>query len=166
MSASSSEPHGGDGPSDDEVDRRFAELTDGLDIGGLESIAGVGDLDQGAPDTPSGPPGRTEAADESAPPSGEPRTGSGPRDYSLAEEPEEPFEAPEPESLATADPLRLGAWALAIGGPVLLLVLTVVWSSAPPLVWLTLLGATLLGWGVALWRLPRARDDDDDGAVV
>lgn len=152
MSASSSEPRGGDGPSDDEVDRRFAELTDGLDIGGLEDL----------------PEPRDVEPDEAVPTvASTPGAGSGPRDYSLAEEPDEPFEAPEPEPLTTADPLRLGAWTLAIGGPVLLLVLTVVWSSAPPLVWLTLLGATLLGWGVALWRLPRTRDDDDDdGAVV
>jgi hypothetical protein len=124
---------GPDGPTQDEVDRRFAELMkdpDLIDLGGPRDTVG------------------------------------GPRDYAVPDEPEEPFEPPEPEPLESADPIRLLAWTGAIAGPALLLILVMVWPTAPAIVWLTLLAATLVGWGLAFWRLPRSRDDDDDGAVV
>lgn len=130
-----------EGPTDDEVDRRFAELTADLEL--AEPAPTVPDED-----TPDG-------------------VGPGPRDYALAEEPDEEFEPPEPEPLGTADPLQLLGWAGAVGGPIALIVILVVWPSAPLLVWLTAAAATLAGWAVVIWRLPRSREDpDDDGAVL
>lgn len=114
-------------PTDDEVDRRFAELTSAIQVG---------------------PP---------AP---------GPRDYAPPEDPEEPFEPPEPEPLDGVEPLTLAAWFAAVGGPLVGIVLLVVWPAAPALLWWTLLGLTLGGWAVVIWRLPRSRDSDDDGARV
>lgn len=92
----------------------------------------------------------------------------GPRDYAVAEEPEEGFVPPEPEPISTADPLLVLAWVAAIGGPIAFILLLILWSSAPALVWLTALVAMLAGWGVVIWRLPRSRhrSDDDDGAVL
>lgn len=139
---------GGDGATQAEFDRRFAELISGPDLE---------DLQRPAPPVPPAPDPAPKAP---------PAAGSGPRDYALAQEPDEPFRPPEPEPLGTADPIRLIAWTAAIAGPVLLLLTVVLWPTAPAVVWLSLLAATLVGWGVALSRLPRARDDDDDGAVV
>ncbi|GAB2602051.1 hypothetical protein [Pseudactinotalea suaedae] len=158
MPPSTDLPHGGagdgrDGPTQAEVDRRFAEL-----IGGL-----------GAP--PAAPPA-AEPPPAEAPPSSpaqevEPRpTLGGPRDYAPPDELDEAFQPPEPAPLGTADPIRLLAWTLAIAGPILLLLVVLAWPSAPAIVWLTLLAVTVVGWGVAFARLPRSRDDGDDGAVV
>jgi hypothetical protein len=127
-----------DGPSDDEVDRRFAELTAGFDT------------PQPAPADPTPP------------------AVSGPRDYVVADEIDEPFAPPEPEPLGTADPLLLIAWIGAVGGPIAFILLLLLWSTAPGIVWLTALCVMLAGWAVVIWRLPRSRDDagNDDGAVV
>lgn len=140
------EPHGrdGQGPSDEEVDRRFAEL-----------MAGFA---PGEPEAPSPAP---------APPS-EPGTVGGPRDYTVAEEPDEGFVPPEPEPIGSADPLLVIAWVAAIGAPIAFILLLVLWSTAPGIVWVTALLAMLAGWGVVIWRLPRSRNpsDGDDGAVL
>lgn len=146
---------GPDGPTQEEVDRRFAELMSGPD---LEDLRLARAQDDQVPARPAVPP---------LPDVQEPRdTVGGPRDYAVPDDLDEPFEPPEPEPLESADPIRLLAWTGAIAGPALLLVLVLVWPSAPAIVWLTLLAATLVGWGLAFWRLPRSRDDDDDGAVV
>lgn len=58
------------------------------------------------------------------------------------------------------------AWLGAAGGPLVFLLLVLLWPSAPSAAWWATLVATLAGWGVVVWRLPRHRDGDDDGAVV
>lgn len=171
MSRQPEEPRGGSAgrePTDDEVDRRFLELTAGL---GAESLVG----DDGPTDDPDAshePDLRAEPAEpstagavEPSPPS-RPAAG-GPRDYSLVDEPDEAFVPPEPEPLSTAEPLLVVAWLGAAGGPLVFLVLVLLWPAAPALVWWTTLVATLAGWGLVVWRLPRTRDGGgDDGAVV
>ncbi|MFV0254012.1 MAG: hypothetical protein ACK5H2_11865 [Beutenbergiaceae bacterium] len=134
-----SQPSDADGePTEAEVDRRFAELTADLAPDPLPRMS----------DTPS-------------------PAGSGPRDYRVAEEPDEGYVPPEPAPLSSIDPLQLFAWAGAIGGPIAMVVLVVLWPTAPFLLWLTALIATLVGWGIVIWRLPRQpRDSDDDGAVL
>jgi hypothetical protein len=135
------------GPTDDEIDRRFAELTADLELDA--TLAEVPDAEGDA---------LSEPADA---------VGHGPRDYALAEEPDEVFEPPEPEPLDSADPLQLLGWAGAVGGPIALILVLVLWPTAPSLVWLSAIGVTLVGWGVVIWRLPRSRkESDDDGAVL
>lgn len=128
-------------PSQDEIDRRFAELISDPDLDRLHRPSETG------PAAPS-------------------ETVGGPRDYAPPEEPEESFEPPEPEPLGSADPIKLLAWTGALAGPIALMLVVMLWPSAPAIVWLTLLAVTLVGWGVAIARLPRSRNDDDDGAVV
>jgi len=157
MPPSTDLPHGGasegrDGPTQAEVDRRFAEL-----VNGLGPEPGPPEPDSPAAGAPSSDLARE---DDPGP------TLGGPRDYAPPDEPDQGFQPPEPAPLGTADPIRLLAWTGAIAGPILLLLVVLVWPSAPALVWLTLLTVTVAGWGVAFARLPRSRDDDDDGAVV
>lgn len=91
----------------------------------------------------------------------------GPRDFSLAAEPDTGYEPPTPEPIDVSDPFRVSAWVATIGGPIALLAFAIFWPAAPPLVWIACLVLAVVG-GVALaWRLPRhRRDPDDDGAVV
>lgn len=162
MSRQPDEPREGSAgqePTDDEVDRRFAELTAGL--------ADAVGIDVPSDEAPS--PGDVGSAGLTAP--DEERAGpgdglGGPRDYSLAEEPDEGFEPPEPEPLGSAEPVMVLAWLGAAGGPLVFLLLVLLWPSAPSAAWWATLVATLAGWGVVVWRLPRHRDGDDDGAVV
>lgn len=75
----------------------------------------------------------------------------------------------EPPPLAPAPPAdrvtRL-AWVGALAGPALLLLCALVWRDAPTLVVLAAVAAFVAGFAVLVSRLPRSRDDDDDGAVV
>ncbi len=147
-----------DGPTDDEVDRRFAELMADFDRApdqGPDTTAGSSTADADAD------------ADTTPPPDPQPRP-RGPRDYTLGvDELDESFEPPVPEPLDGVDRVSLLGWVGAGGGPVALIVLVLLWQSAPPIVWVTALAATLAGWALVLLRLPRSRDDDDDdGAVV
>lgn len=147
------------GPTQDEFDRRFAELTRHPDLEALQQPA--------PPPSPSQPEPRSGEPDDEtgdAPPSS---TLGGPRDYAPpADELDEHFEPPEPDPITSADPIRLLAWTGAIAGPICLMLVVMFWSAAPAIVWLTLLTVTVLGWVVAILRLPRSRNDDDDGAVV
>lgn len=148
MSRQPEEPRGGSAgrePTDEEVDRRFLELTSGLEAASVEVSI---EADEDAPAAPATDLG-------------------GPRDYALAEEPDEPFVPPEPEPLSSADPVLVIAWIGAAGGPLVFLLLVLLWPGAPTAAWWTTLVATLAGWGLVVWRLPRSHDsDDDDGAVV
>lgn len=163
MPPSTEHPHGEGGPerrepTQDEFDRRFAELTSHPDLERLQ---------RPEPPTPAHPeqPSTGDEPDQAgdATPSG---SLGGPRDYAAPDELDEHFDPPEPDPLTTADPIRLLAWTGAIAGPIALMLVVMLWPSAPAIVWLTLLAITLLGWAVAFLRLPRSRNDDDDGAVV
>ncbi|WP_147391587.1 hypothetical protein [Galactobacter valiniphilus] len=95
--------------------------------------------------------------------------GSGPRDWSLAEDPDEgSFEPPEPEPILAGRPDRVVAWVAAIGLPLLMIAMTIFWAgSTPPLLWPVLLIGALGAWAYLFWRLPQDRaDDGDDGARI
>ncbi|QOR69149.1 hypothetical protein IM660_10440 [Ruania alkalisoli] len=135
-------------PSDREVERRWAELT-----------AQLGDLGT-----------QENAKDDHEPVAGADETGaapSGPRDYEVAEDGEETgFVPPDPPPLRGSDPLPTLAWLAALGGPVATVIFLIVWPSAPSWVYLAAIMGSVVGWLVLLWRMPRSRDDSDDGAVV
>lgn len=88
------------------------------------------------------------------------------RSWSPAEDPDEDhFVPPEPEPLR-ADPMLTLSWVVAVGVPVVLIVVVVGWAR--PATWvLAAVAAAWLGAVAALlWRMPATRDDDDPGAVV
>ncbi|WP_139346695.1 hypothetical protein [Sinomonas mesophila] len=74
-------------------------------------------------------------------------------------------EEPEPV-LAGADPAVVLAWCGALGGPVALLLCALLWRGVPGYVVALLIAAFLAGVGVLIMRLPRHKDDGDDGARV
>ncbi|UFU01635.1 hypothetical protein LQF12_08840 [Ruania suaedae] len=133
-------------PSDREVEERWAELTSRLQGLGAGSSAGQDEDDAD-----------TDAA-----------ASTGPRDYAIAEEPEEAgFVPPDPPALSGSDPLPTLAWLAALGGPVATVIFLIVWPGAPSWIYLAAILTSVVGWLVLLWRMPRSRDDDaDDGAVV
>ena len=68
--------------------------------------------------------------------------------------------------LAGADPAVVLAWCGALGGPVALLLCALLWRGVPGYVIALLIAAFLAGVGVLIMRLPRHKDDGDDGARV
>ena len=68
--------------------------------------------------------------------------------------------------LAGADPAVVLAWCGAIGGPVALLLCALLWRGVPGYVIALLIAAFLAGVGTLIMRLPRHKDDGDDGARV
>lgn len=72
---------------------------------------------------------------------------------------------PEPV-LAGADPVSVLAWCGALGGPVALLVCALVWRGVPGFVIVLLVAAFIAGVGTLIMRLPRNKDDGDDGARI
>ncbi len=80
---------------------------------------------------------------------------------------EEHFVPPDPGPVLGSDPLRILTWVIAIGVPVLYVVLLVAWHNPPG--WLAPVAGVLLvtSIGVLVWRMPHRRDhDSDSGAVV
>ncbi len=80
---------------------------------------------------------------------------------------EEHFVPPDPGPVLSSDPLRMLTWAIAIGVPVLYVVMLVAWHNPPG--WLAPVATALLlaAIGVLVWRMPHRRDhDSDSGAVV
>lgn len=91
-------------------------------------------------------------------------------DPAVEEEAEDHFVPPDPGPVLGGDPLLTMAWVAAVGVPVLLVVVGVVWRDVP-MSWLAAAGAVFLaGVGLLLWRMPHGDDDDpyddDPGAVV
>ena len=85
----------------------------------------------------------------------------------VAPEVDEHFEPPDPEPVFGGDPLLTMAW-IAVVGPLILLVVSVVaWRDIPSIA-LRIAGvAFLVGLGVLFWRMPASRDEDDGpGAVL
>ncbi len=80
---------------------------------------------------------------------------------------QEHFVPPDPGPVLGSDPLRVLTWAVAIGVPVLYVVLLVAWHDPPG--WLAPVAGVVLLAAVAVlvWRMPHRRDhDSDSGAVV
>jgi hypothetical protein len=154
---------GGHEPSDEEVDRAFADLVSGL---GDRPTPWPMQVRRAGPDADTG--ARDDLREGPDVVDDPPTTVGGPRDYAPPEEPDEGFQPPEPAPLGGGNPLVTVAWCLAVGGPVLTVLVLVLWPSAPRLVWAGTLLAALAGIAVLVWRMPRRRDPDDhdDGAVV
>jgi len=99
---------------------------------------------------------------------------SGPRDWPTTPEVEEIEEAeshfvpPDPPLVLGRDPLLTMAWAVAVGVPLVLLVVLVVARPYPVIVAQIGGAAFLAALAVLVWRMPHRRDDDDQGpgAVV
>lgn len=105
----------------------------------------------------------------SLPPGGPGAGGAGPRDYEMPEDDEdEGYIPPEPPPIGATDPLPTLAWLMALGGPILTVLLLIFWTTAPGWLYLSAVGASLLGWLVLFWRMPKGRSDsgDDNGAVL
>ncbi|WP_456787357.1 hypothetical protein [Cellulomonas sp. P5_C5] len=81
---------------------------------------------------------------------------------------EEHFVPPDPGPVLGGDPLLTMAWCAAVGMPLFLLVVLVVWRDAPSALVQAAAAVFVIGVGVLLWRMPHRRDPDDDdtGAVV
>ncbi len=94
--------------------------------------------------------------------------GPGPRDYEPPEDEDEGYTPPEPPPIGATDPLPTLAWCMALGGPILTVLLLIFWTAAPSWLYLSAVAASLAGWLVLFWRMPRGRrdSDDDDGAVL
>ncbi|MBN8883285.1 MAG: hypothetical protein J0H73_13340 [Salana multivorans] len=93
--------------------------------------------------------------------------GTGPRDYSPPDDPDDESWHPEEPPPATGSTRTRLAWAGIIGGPLLMLLAVVTFGSAE--VWFVGLSLVLFVGGCALGfsQLPkRHRDPDDDGAEV
>lgn len=95
-----------------------------------------------------------------------PGTVGGPRDYELAEEPEGDWTPEDPPALGSGNPLTVLAWTCVGGAPIALLLLAMLWRSAPTGVWLTLCVLFVAAAGYLAFRLPRHRQEGDDGARV
>ena len=80
---------------------------------------------------------------------------------------EEHFVPPDPGPVLGSDPLRVLTWGVAVGVPVLYVILLVAWHDPPG--WLAPVAGVLLLAAIAVlvWRMPHRRDpDSDSGAVV
>ncbi|WP_371482122.1 hypothetical protein [Kitasatospora sp. NBC_00315] len=100
-----------------------------------------------------------------------PRPPAGPRDFEVAEDPDEGhFVPPEPPPLPEADATAKFAWLAVLGGPALLLFDAVVWQEVAG--WPAWVGVTaFLGGFVTLVVRMKERDEDEPpdphgGAVV
>jgi hypothetical protein len=93
---------------------------------------------------------------------------AGPRDYQVPDDgdDDEGFIPPEPPALGSGDPAKVLAWCGAVGAPLALLVLTLLWRGAPGLVLLGLAAVFLVAAGYLVFRMPRERTEGDDGARV
>ncbi|WP_147917295.1 hypothetical protein [Ruania zhangjianzhongii] len=94
---------------------------------------------------------------------------AGPRDYEMPDDEEdEGYIPPEPPPIGATDPLPTLAWLMALGGPILTVLLLIFWTTAPGWLYLSAVGASLAGWLVLFWRMPKGRSDsgDDNGAVL
>ncbi|WP_323961452.1 hypothetical protein GC088_06290 [Arthrobacter sp. JZ12] len=89
----------------------------------------------------------------------------GPRDYTAADD-DESYQPPEPPALGVGDPLVVLAWLGAVCGPISLVLITMFWRSAPSSVMLGIVAVVIASVSFLIFRLPKTRDYDDDGAAV
>lgn len=90
---------------------------------------------------------------------------AGPRDYDVDGD-DGDFIPEEPPSLAGTDPLTMLAWLAAVGGPIALLLSAMFWRSAPLLAVVGIVGVFVLGTVYLIMKLPKEKDENDDGARV
>lgn len=164
-----------------DVDARWAgivaELSDLSDLDTDDRSPRTGDDVAPGRETPSGPEGDAPRSPRdvlgSVPVAPWVR-GPAPRDWPTTpdvealEEAESHFVPPDPPLVLGRDPLLTMAWAVAVGVPLLLLVVLVVARPYPVIVAQVGGAAFLAALAVLIWRMPHRRDDDDEGpgAVV
>ena len=156
-----------DGADPRDFDERWAEIV--ADLGEPEAAGRLSDEPVTGPSDDPAPRGGhvVRGADERSL-SG--RDWDGTDQIDAAEEAvdeQEHFVPPDPGPVLGNDPLRILTWSVAIGVPVLYVVLLVVWHDPPG--WLAPVATALLlaAIGVLVWRMPHRRDhDSDSGAVV
>lgn len=177
-------PGSGDGELDAAWAAIVADLTSGTDDEASGEAPGSHEGDPG--DAP-GSHDETSASPISQPvteaPVPSPRpTVIGPRDWAArdatrlvgswssgsSQDDDERFVPPDPGPVLGGNPLLTLAWTGAVGAPIALLLILVLWPDAPRVV-LQVAGAVFVAsFTVLIWRMPARRDDDDDssGAVV
>ena len=64
------------------------------------------------------------------------------------------------------DPLVVLAWIGAVGGPIVLMLIAMFWRSASTTVMLGIVAIFIASVIFLIFRLPKTRDYDDDGAEV
>lgn len=89
----------------------------------------------------------------------------GPRDFEVDDD-DGAFVPEEPPSLVGTDPLTMLAWIGAVGGPLALLFTAMFWRSAPLLAILGIIAAFVASVVYLIMRLPREKNEDDDGARI
>lgn len=93
--------------------------------------------------------------------------GTGPRDYvPVEDEKDDTYEPPEPPALGVGDPLVVLAWLGAVCGPIILVLIAMFWRSAQTSVMLGIVAVFIASVTFLIFRLPKTRDYDDDGAAV
>ncbi|MFI2563708.1 hypothetical protein [Paenarthrobacter sp. NPDC018779] len=90
---------------------------------------------------------------------------AGPRDYDVADD-DGAFVPEDPPSLAGTEPLTMLAWLGAVGGPLALLFTAMFWRSAPLAAILGIVAAFVASVVYLIMRLPREKNEDDDGARI
>jgi hypothetical protein len=92
---------------------------------------------------------------------------SGPRDHTVAEDDDDgSFQPPEPPALGVGDPLVVLAWVGAVGSPIALMLIAMFWRSASTTMMLGIVAIFIASVTFLIFRLPKTRDYDDDGAEV
>ena len=76
------------------------------------------------------------------------------------------FVPPEPPPLPRGDVISRLAWAGVLAGPIFLLISVIFWQQAPAILLVIALAGFTAGFVTLVARMPKHRDDDDDGAVV
>lgn len=155
-----------DGADPRDFDERWAEIV--ADLGEPEGV--TWSADEVTPDEPATRGGHVVRAADDRELSG--RDWDGTDQFDAAEEAvdeQEHFVPPDPGPVLGTDPLRILTWTVAIGVPVLYVVLLVAWHNPPG--WLPPVATVLLlaAVGVLVWRMPSRRDGGSDpgsGAVV
>ncbi|MFF1830966.1 hypothetical protein [Paenarthrobacter sp. NPDC058040] len=89
-----------------------------------------------------------------------------PRDYDVDDDDDGAFVPEEPPSLAGTEPLTMLAWLGAVGGPLALLFTAMFWRSAPLAAILGIVAAFVASVVYLIMRLPREKNEDDDGARI
>ncbi|KAA9394438.1 hypothetical protein FCK90_06325 [Kocuria coralli] len=91
----------------------------------------------------------------------------GPRDYELAEDPDEDWQPPDPGDVTLGlSSGTMTAWGVLVLVPVVMVVLAFMMNGLPWWLWVPGLAVVISSIASLLRKLPEDRDDGDDGAVV
>lgn len=148
-------------------DRRSPRDKAADDAAWQDLVSRLGDVGQGV-EADAAASGPSPAVPEETPgdPGDLPAPPGGPRDYVVDEEPEEDWTPEDPPALGSGNPVTVLAWVCAAGGPLALLLVAILWRSAPAPVWVGLCVVFVAAAGYLAFRLPRHRAEGDDGARV